>query len=142
MLSLSRCVLRRCDVLVASYQSVRTKTQRVRKAWKLNVPIVSVDYIDRCIAARRLLPAANYPVLPPAQRPAPAQQPAPAARARAPVPRPVAFARLTLFPRLALPQPRWLRALHTALHISKAASARRRQTRKRRAGARLAEREV
>lgn len=41
--------------LVASSSAVKHATQRVRKAWKRRIPVVTIDWVKQCIQAGKLL---------------------------------------------------------------------------------------
>lgn len=58
--SVSSVTHKRVHVLVATERAVARRTQRVRKALKHKVPIVSVDYLMACDKAQECLPTAGF----------------------------------------------------------------------------------
>ena len=125
--SVESIVHKRIGVLVASALAVRVKTQRVRRAAKLGVPVVGVEFIEACInAGRGKLPdTQDYPPLRLDQKPL-TPKAATAAAARA-LPRAAVFHRLLNFAALGLPQPRWVRDYQLSLAVSHLRSAARRR---------------
>lgn len=64
---ISSQVHKKVHVVIASMEAVKTPaTQRVRKAWKLHIPVVRVEWIQKCILAKELVPMdSRFCVLPP-----------------------------------------------------------------------------
>jgi hypothetical protein len=48
-------VHRKVYCLVASSSAVRGSTQRVRKAWRRRIPIVTIDWVKQCVETGKLL---------------------------------------------------------------------------------------
>ena len=135
-------VHKRSDVLVASALAVRLKTQRVRRAAKVGVPVVGVEYIEACLARKggKLPAVADYPPLTLDQKPSRAPPPVAAeaaeaaetAAAEAPaLPRAAVFRRLLDFGVFGLAQPRWVRDYQLSLAISHLRGAGRQQKKQR-----------
>lgn len=53
-------VHRKIYCLVATPSAVKGATQRVRKAWRRKIPIVSVDWVKQCIQTEKLIPMKDY----------------------------------------------------------------------------------
>lgn len=53
-------VHRRVNAVIASMSAVEGKTQRVRKAWKKGIPVVSPDWIRECMKQGRSLDMGPY----------------------------------------------------------------------------------
>jgi hypothetical protein len=132
-------VHKRIDVLVASALAVRLKTQRVRRAAKVGVPVVGVEYIEACLARKggKLPAVADYPPLTLDQKPSRAPLPVAAeaaetAAAEVPaLPRAAVFRRLLDFGVFGLAQPRWVRDYQLSLAISHLRGAGRQQKKQR-----------
>ena len=58
--SYSSIVHRRVAYLVATEEAANRRTQRIRKALKFDVPVVSVSFLDACDAAREPVPHEPY----------------------------------------------------------------------------------
>ena len=123
--SVESIVHKRIDVLVASALALRLRTQRVRRAAKLGVPVVGVEFIEACVNAPpggRQPDTKDYPPLRLDQK----VIVKPAASA-APLSRAAVFRRLLNFAALGLPQPRWVRDYQLSLAVSHLRSAARRR---------------
>ena len=66
--SFSSQVHRKVDAVIASPEAVEAPaTQRVRKAWKLNIPVVEMDWIQECLETKHEIPIESYCHFPPKQ---------------------------------------------------------------------------
>ena len=126
--SVESIVHKRIDVLVASALALRLRTQRVRRAAKLGLPVVGVEFIEACVNAPpggRLPDTKDYPPLRLDQKVV--VKPAAPVASAAPLPRAAVFRRLLNFAALGLPQPRWVRDYQLSLAVSHLRSAARRR---------------
>jgi hypothetical protein len=56
---------KRVKVLIVTPSAVRNGTQRVRKAWKFNLPVVDASWLHACIQQETRIPLDEYRILPP-----------------------------------------------------------------------------
>lgn len=62
-------VHKRVFCLVATPCAIRGRTQRVRKAWKHGIPVITVDWVRVCVREGKLLSWNEYRVTPPGNSP-------------------------------------------------------------------------